>query len=79
MMSVNLAFIDLNEQDQVCEYYNDIIYILIYEWNMIIIILGLVVRIISQFKEDCFTPWLVIVEFSGYIYYYITTTTSSTS
>ena len=74
MMSVNLAFIDLNEQDQVCEYYNDIIC----EWNiMIIIILGLVVvRIISQFKEDCFTPWLVIVEFSGYIYYYITTSTS---
>ena len=44
---------------------------------MIIIILGLVVvRIISQFKEDCFTPWLVIVEFSGYIFYYVTTTTS---
>ena len=52
--------------------------IYIYRWNImiIIIILRLVVSIISQFKEDCFTPWLVIVEFSGYIFYYVTTTTS---
>ena len=38
MMSVNLAFIDLNEQDQVCEFYNEYMNGI---W-LLLIILGLV-------------------------------------